>query len=223
MTSLTQEERKFKRKTAKKQRLIIVVILLAVLPLISAAACPATNEVDISDMPCEEITPIIQNQTECNVTITDINNSNNNYTIEMTQRGDDSWNYSFNVNYSNSSVTSYYQTLCDNSTSTVTINFEETANEYWYIFLLFFLVFAVIFIIGEWKQNFIFKYIAGALLLIIGLYIFINGIPGQALSFLDSGDSSAWVSWTSFILIFLGLAYSLKTVYQNVWGGEEEW
>ena len=72
-------------------------------------------------------------------------------------------------------------------------------------------------------RTFIFKYLAGAFLLIVGLYLFINGIPGQALSFLGSGDSSAWVSWASFILIFLGLAYSLRTIYQNVWGGEEEW
>ena len=207
----------------KKQILIILMVLIALLPLVLAVTCPADNEVDISDMPCEEITPIIQNKTECNVTITEINNSDNNYTISMSKRFDDSWNYSFDVNYSNSSITSYTQTLCDNSTSTVTIDFTETANEYWYIYLLFFGVFAIIFIIGEWKGNFIFKYIAGAFLLIIGLYIFINGFPGQVLSYLGSGDSSTWVSWTSFLLIFLGLAYCLRTVYQNVWEGEEEW
>jgi len=208
----------------KKQNIITIVILsILVLPLISAAYCPTDNFVDISEMPCEEITPVIQNVTQCNVTILNLNNSAINYTINMTNRGDDTWNYSFNVSYSESNITQYTQTLCDNSTSTVTISPAETANEYWYIYLLFFVVFIAIFVIGEWKGNFIFKYIAGAFLLVIGLYTFINGFPGQILSYLGSGDSSVWVSWTSFILIFLGLAYSLRTVYQNVWGGEEEW
>lgn len=208
----------------------IMIAIILVLPMISASLnttqpiCDMDNDVDISDMPCMEVTPIIQDwEGDCYVNITNLNNSLNNYSINMTHLGDKTYNFSFDVDYSNSTKTSYTLTLCDNSTTNVVVNFEETANEYWYIFLLFFGVFAIIFIIGEWKGNFIFKYIAGALLLIVGLYIFINGFPGQILSYLDSGNSSVWVSWTSFILIFLGLVYSLRTVYQNVWGGEEEW
>jgi len=205
----------------KQNKIMIGLLMLVLLPTILAAVCPADNEPDISEIPCEEITPIIYNQTECNVTIINLDDSNINYTINMTNRGDDTWNYSFDVSYSTSNITSYTQILCDDSTSVITITPTETANEYWYIYLLFFGVFAIIFIIGEWKENFVFKYLAGAFLLVVGLYIFINGFPGQILSYLGSGDSSAWVSWTSFLLIFLGLAYSLKTVYQNVWGGEE--
>jgi len=209
-------------KTKKQYKILFGLIILALLPTILAEVCPADNAPDISEIPCEEITPVIYDKTECNVTIINIDNASINYTIEMTNRGDDTWNYSFNVSYSTSNSTSYTQTLCDNSTSVITITPTETANEYWYIYLLFFGVFAVVFIIGEWKENFIFKYIAGAFLLMVGLYIFVNGFPGQALSYLGSGDSSSWVSWISFTLIFLGLAYSLKNVYQNVWGGEEE-
>lgn len=205
----------------KQNKIMIGLLILVLLPTVLAVVCPADNEPDISEIPCEEITPIIYNQTECNVTIINLDDSDINYTINMTKRGDGTWNYSFDVSYSTSNTTSYTQTLCDNSTSVVTISPTETANEYWYIYLLFFGVFAIIFIIGEWKENFVFKYLAGAFLLMIGLYVFINGFPGQVLSYLGAGDSSAWVSWTSFILIFLGLAYSLRTVYQNVWGGEE--
>ncbi len=212
----------------KKQTFLILTILL-VLPLTMASLnttqpiCDMDNDIDISDMPCMEITPALTNWTgDCNVSIVNVNQSNINYTINMTPYIEGKYNFSFDVVYSNSTQSFYTLTLCDNSTTNVTINFTETANELWYIYLLFFLAFAVIFIIGEWKGNFIFKYIAGAFLLMIGLYIFVNGIPGQVLSFLGSGDSSAWVSWASFILIFLGLAYSLRTVYQNVWGGEEE-
>jgi len=200
---------------------LITFLILGSLPLVLAEVCAADNALDISEIPCEEITPIIQNQSQCNVTIINIENPEINYTINMTNRGDDTWNYSFNPSYSDSNTTQYLQTLCDNSTSVVTITPTETANEYWYIYLLFFGVFAVVFIIGEWKNNFIFKYIAGAFLLMVGLYIFVNGFPGQTLSYLSSGDSSSWVSWISFTLIFLGLAYSLKNVYQNVWGGDE--
>jgi len=206
----------------KQNKIIIGLLMLVLLPTILAEVCPADNELDISEIPCEEITPIIYNQTECNVIIINLDDSDINYTINMTNRGDDTWNYSFNVSYSTSNTTSYTQTLCDNSTSNVTITPTETANEYWYIYLLFFGVFAIIFIVGEWKENFVFKYLAGVFLLMVGLYIFINGFPGQVLSYLGSGDSSTWVSWSSFLLIFLGLAYSLRTVYQNVWGGEEE-
>ncbi len=212
----------------KKQIILSLVILIA-LPLISASLnttqpiCDMDNEIDISDMPCMEITPTINNWTgPCNVSIVNINSSEINYTVNMTPYIEGKYNFSFDVSYSNSSRAFYTLTLCDNSTTNVTINFAETANEYWYIFLLFFGAFAIIFIIGEWKGNFIFKYVAGAFLLVVGLYVFIRGIPGQALSFLGSGDSSSWVSWASFILIFLGLTYSLRTIYQNVWGGEEE-
>lgn len=213
-----------------KKILLIMLASLLVLPLISAGMntllpiCDMDNEIDISDMPCMEITPAISGWADdCNVTIINVNESDINYTINMSNYIDEKFNFSFDVSYSNSTRAFYTLTLCDNSTTNVTINFAETANELWYIYLLFFFAFAVIFIIGEWKGNFIFKYIAGAFLLIVGLYLFINGIPGQVLSFLGSGDSSAWVSWASFILIFLGLTYSLRTVYQNVWGGEEEW
>ena len=209
--------------------LILIIVTILVLPVISASLntslpiCDMDNDIDISDMPCMEITPAITNWTgDCNVSIININNSNINYTLNMTPYIGGKYNFSFDVEYSNETLSFYTLTLCDNSTTNVIINFAETANELWYIYLLFFLAFAVIFIIGEWKGNFIFKYIAGAFLLIIGLYIFVNGVPGQVISFLGSGDSSAWVSWVSFILILLGLAYCLRTVYQNVWGGEEE-
>ena len=215
----------------KSKMMISLVILLVALPLLSASLntslpiCDMTNEVDIGNMPCMEITPKIFNWTgDCNVTILNTNNSDLNYTINMTPYLTHQYNFSFNVEYSNSTKSFYSLTLCDNSTTNVIINFADTANELWYIYLLFFFTFAVIFIIGEWKENFIFKYLSGAFLLVVGLYIFIRGIPGQALSFLGSGASSAWVSWAAFILIFLGLVYSLRTIYENVWGGEEiEW
>ena len=215
----------------KKQMIIIILAILLVLPIVTAnlntslPICDMDNEIDISDMPCMEITPAMTNWTgDCNVSIVNVNDSSINYSINMTPYIEGKYNFSFDVSYSNSSRSFYTLTMCDNSTTNVTINFAETANELWYIYLLFFFAFLVIFIIGEWKGNFIFKYLAGAFLLIVGLYLFINGIPGQVLSFLGSGDSSAWVSWVSFILIFLGLTYSLRTVYQNVWGGEEiEW
>jgi len=206
-----------------------MLALVLALPFVSAnlntslPLCDMDNEVDIGDMPCMEITPAILNHTGgCNVSVININNSDINYTFNATPYINNKFNFSFDVAYSNSTRAFYTLTLCDNSTTNVTINFAETANELWYIYLLFFGAFAIIFIIGEWKGNFIFKYIAGAFLLIVGLYIFVRGVPGQALSFLGSGVSSAWVSWSALILIFLGLAYSLRTVYQNVWGGEEE-
>ncbi len=208
---------------------ILMCMILIVLPIVSAdlntslPICDMDNDIDISDMPCMEITPALTNWTgDCNVSIVNTNYSTINYTINMTPYIEGKYNFSFDVNYSNNTRTFYTLTLCDNSTTNVIVNFVETANELWYIYLLFFFSFAIIFIIGELKENFIFKYIAGSFLLIIGLYLFVNGIPGQALSFLSSGNSSAWVSWASFILIFLGLAYTLRTVYENVWGGEEE-
>jgi len=175
-------------------------------------------------MPCEEITPIILNWSgDCNVTISNVNDSTINYSINMTPYGvTGQYNFSFNVNYSNSSETDYLLTLCDNSTSTVTIIYSETANQLWYIYLFFFMVFAIIFVVGEWRDNFLFKYIAGAFLLVVGLYIFINGIPGNDLTWLGSGDSDAWLSLSAWIFIGLGLIYTLRTIYQNVWGGVSE-
>ena len=53
--------------------IITIAICLVLLPGILAEVCPANNIVDISDMPCDEITPIIQDYSECNVTIIEIN------------------------------------------------------------------------------------------------------------------------------------------------------
>jgi len=52
-----EEHQNFKMK---KQIIILMVSILLALPLV-IAVCDSDNEVDISDMPCEEITPIILN------------------------------------------------------------------------------------------------------------------------------------------------------------------
>ena len=144
----------------RKQTLLISIAILLILPIVSAdlnttqPLCDMDNEIDISDMPCMELTPIVHNWTDhCNVSIMNLNDSAINYTIMMTEYPGGRYNFSFDVEYSNSTRAFYTLTLCDNSTTNVTINFAETANEYWYMFLLFFGVFAIIFIIGEWQGH----------------------------------------------------------------------
>lgn len=207
----------------------VLITLMGIMPMTSAAfnsslpLCDMDNEIDISDMPCMEITPIILNETSgCNVTIMNINYSYYNYTINMTRYDSlGRYNFSLNIYYTNHSKEYYTMKLCDNSTTNIIINFAETANELWVIYLILFIIFFVIFFIGEWKKNFIFKYLAGAFLLIIGLYLFVNGIPGQQLSFLSSGTSASWVSWFSLVLILLGLIYNIRTAYENVWESDD--
>jgi hypothetical protein len=96
-------------------------------------------------------------------------------------------------------------------------------SEYVWLYGIFFVVFFLLIIVGEWKGNWIFKFLAGAFLLFVGVWTFIHGIPGETLSWFGVSDKDDWISYVSIILVGIGLAYALKSVYDNVWGDGEEY
>lgn len=86
---------------------------------------------------------------------------------------------------------------------------------YLYISLFFISIFLLI--IGKGLKNNIFTIFSGFLLALLGIYTFINGIPGHTTSWLQGGYKDGWISFTSIILLGMGLYLLLKAAYTEVW------
>ncbi|MGC9309524.1 MAG: hypothetical protein ACP5D2_02395, partial [Candidatus Nanoarchaeia archaeon] len=134
--------------------------------------------------------------------------------------------YSYSIGYTNftnnipgpySSAMACYDGFNQEAAFTWKVITEENASVYLY-FLLFFSV-IMLMVIGEWKDNWVFMFFASCLLLVVGIWIFVNGLPGLTLSYFSSGHEDAWISWISFILIFIGIVYMFRSVYDKLIGG----
>lgn len=135
--------------------------------------------------------------------------------------------YTYSVGYTNitqnikgaySSAMSCYDGQDQEAAFTWWVAIEKNAQVILYSLLFFSVI--MLLLIGEWKDNWVFKAMAGMLLLTIGLWIFIYGIGGTTLSFLSSGNKYSWISWISWLLMFTGFGYLMKVIFTDLLGGE---
>lgn len=137
--------------------------------------------------------------------------------------------YTYSIGYTNgtelsaqgaySSVVSCYDGYDNDQSFTWWILTEE--NQYVFLYSLLFLTSILLIIFGEWKKQWPLKYMGGMLMAFIGVWLFMYGIPGYSLSYLGSGDSDAWISWVSWIIIGFGTLYFFKSVYEDAMGGDD--
>ncbi len=182
---------------------LFFLFLFLVLSISSVAAivCPSTNQFDTSIIPCEGITPVINCTDSFNATIIDLNNNSINQTFNLTLKLDNVYNFSFNL----SQNSSYLITLCDDSTATITVGeFLEFYTQQTYIYIFIFIIGLALLIAGFKLDKQYMVFFGGVLFIILGLFIWANGIKEVTNLLLRRG--------ISFILIGIG-AYFMTTVY----------
>ena len=86
-----------------------------------------------------------------------------------------------------------------------------------YLYIILFFISIFILILGKLLKNNIFTIFSGFLFALLGIYTFINGIPGHTTSWLQGGYKDGWISFTSIILLGMGLYLLLKATYKEVW------
>jgi len=95
--------------------LILIFIGVTTLTMVSAEACTDTNEIDISDIPCEGLTNIINCVGIANVTLTNLNTTEIQ-NLSTQEIGDGRLNFTFNFTEG-----SYSLVDCENNTATIIV------------------------------------------------------------------------------------------------------
>jgi hypothetical protein len=157
-----------------KLSFFILLILILNISLVLAVVCPSTNEFDTTIIPCEAITPIIVNCTNFTAVIQDTNNASINQTLNISTKTNGVYNFSFTF----SDNSSYLITLCDNSTAVVSVGeYLDFYSLQTYIYI-FGAIASTLLLIGgfTYKKEYM-VFLGGAMFLVLGLFIWINGIP----------------------------------------------
>jgi hypothetical protein len=104
--------------------IMIGSILTMILPFVSAVTCPDDNNIQVSQTPCEVLTPAAFTCSG-NATIQNPQNLSQQYNASMFLKYPDSGIYNFTFNYSDAGQ--YLIQLCDNSTALINV-YVETAS-----------------------------------------------------------------------------------------------
>lgn len=190
-----------------KLKYLIWILILIPLTFAAFEECSDTNEIEINDVPCNVITPFINNSClNYNYTITDVNTSQIVRAWNMTPLGNGVFNFTFNQ----SVLGTYSIVLCDNTTSTVSV-IHGTSTRYLYILIL--LATLALYILGKYKEDNWLLIMAGMLISVFSIYIFRNGLIEL---------SNPFMEWVVFLILF-GIGAYLMTFYgvkaiQEGWG-----
>jgi len=168
----------------------------------------SSSQIDILEIPCCVITPVVNCSTEVN--ITDILNATS-HMVNMTANGDGTYTFTFNE-----TVGQYNAKLCDNSTmSTVEVGYFDKSLSAWYwLYASLFAGSLVLFFLSKKMEDPVFSFMSGTIFLIIGISYLLFGFPMFASLFISE--------IVSIISIGLGLYILLTSYfeYMNVGGGE---
>ena len=152
---------------------MIALVLLSGIVL----AFECQDQTEFWNAPCEIITPVLAVTGSCNATIKNVNNTAINTTINMTEMGDGTYNFTFPYGYNKDNISTYSIILCENTTGTIDVIFGiEQYETNFNLWLILFVIFFTLFIFGFCTNNHIFLFVSGALLLLMGIWIFQNGI-----------------------------------------------
>lgn len=179
--------------------LLVMVIFLTLVTTVVAYECQ--DNMAYWNSPCEIVTPVIPIGS-CNASILNINNTDMNYTVGITPIGDGTHNFTFNY----TDVATYSITLdCNNYSGTINLNMGTEEDEPGFnLWLILFAVFFISLIMGIFKYNYILLFISGALSLLMGIYIFQDGITIY-------GVSEWWVYPLAWIFIGIGLIITITS------------
>jgi hypothetical protein len=193
---------------------IIITIIILVLTLTPVIAYGCKDETEYWNVPCDASTPYISGWTgDCNVTITNLNDTSVNMTINTTKVGDGTYNFTFNY----TGLNSYSIVACDNSTASISVVWgTEESETHFNLWLVLFSIFFFLLIFGFLWQEYIFLFFSGCLAILMGVYIFQNGISVYTVSYW-------WVYPFVWIIVGLGIVLSVAGSYEfleNYSGGK---
>ncbi len=194
---------------------IIAILMITLATTVSAYECQ--DNMPYWNAPCEVITPVFNASVGCSANVLSINDSNMNQSVVLTPVGDGTNNFTFN----NTAIATYSITVsCNNYSATINLNMgteeEEPGFNLW---LILFLIFFILIIMGLYRRSYVLTFIAGCLSLLMGAYIFRDGITVY-------GVSDWWVFPLGWIFIGLGLLItivsSIKFMAVNEYDDEDE-
>jgi hypothetical protein len=182
--------------------LIISLIVFSITA--NALACDDTVQPDT--LPCDIITPV---GLYCNNTYTyQITNLTSNTTLaqgNMSQNVDYSYNFTFNY-----SIGKYGIVICDNSSATINVAYDVGFQNY-YIYIISFVLLALLIGWGFYIQNFVLLMLGGCLSVAIAVELYVIGFP-----FFDT----VFLNWVS--IVFAGIGFVFIVVPGVRWI-QEQW
>jgi len=178
--------------------LLITIIGISFLSFTSSYECQ--DNMEYWNSPCEVITPVFNASVGCNASVLNINNSDMNFSVGLTPVGDGTNNFTFN----GTAIATYSITVtCNNYSATINLNMgteeEEPGFNLW---LMLFTIFFMLIIVGTYKRSYILIFISGCIPLLMGIYIFKDGITVY-------GVGLWWVYPLAWVFIGMGLILTM--------------
>ncbi len=197
----------------------ILFALMFVLVATTATAYECQDNMEYWNSPCEVITPVFNASAGCSASVLNINNSNFNQSVVLTPVGDGTNNFTFN----NTAIATYSITVsCNNYSATINLNMGTEEQEPGYnLWLVMFIIFFILIIMGLVKRSYVLTFISGCLSLLMGIYIFKEGITVY-------GVASWWIYPLAWIFTGLGLLVALVSsikfmeINEDGYGGDYE-
>ena len=181
----------------------IFLLMLMVLPL-SSAVYSCNDDTDFRNIPCEVVTPVL----DCvgNLTIINLNDTDDNYTLILYDIGGGIYNATFT---NNSYPLSYSLETCDNSTATLNVGSfdEEYNNKYLYLYLTLFLISGTLYYFGLTLPDITMKFFAGLTLTLTGITLITIGYPTLTDTLLKDGFSVITMGVGLYMMISIGMKW----------------
>lgn len=195
----------------------ILITLLMITLVATSSAYECQDNMEYWNSPCEVITPVFNVSGGCSASVLSINNSNMNQSAILTSVGDGTNNFTFN----NTEIGTYSITVsCNNYSATVNLNMGTEEDEPGFnLWVMLFIIFFILIIMGFYKKSHILIFISGTLPLLMGVYIFRDGITIY-------GVGLWWIYPLAWILtgmgIFITIVSGIKFMAANEDGYDDE-
>ena len=189
-------------------KLTLVIIFFLTITVVAAYECQ--DDMAYWNSPCEVVTPVLNIVGACNASILNINNTAMNQSVGISAIGDGTYNFTFNY----TDIATYSITLsCNNYSGTVNLNMGTEEDEPGFnLWLILFVIFFILIIIGLYSRSYILLFISSGLPLLMGVYIFREGITIY-------GVGNWWIYPLAWIFTGLGviiaIVSSIKFMAEN--------